>query len=65
MMISDKLNISGYIKVWKTVCDKCHGSKAEQELINKSFNSFNAREIIIDKYDFCEQEKDILHQEWY
>ncbi len=61
-----ELNISGYMKVWETVCMKCKGTKLEQELIDKSFNSFNARKIIIDKYDFTELEKDILlHQEWY
>lgn len=54
------------MKVWETVCMKCKGTKLEQELIDKSFNSFNARKIIIDKYDFTELEKDILlHQEWY
>ncbi len=61
-----ELNISGYMKVWETVCRKCKGTKLEQELIDKSFNSFNARKIIIDKYDFTELEKDILlHQECY
>lgn len=59
------LNISGYMKVWETLCAKCNGTKLEQKLINKSFDSFNAREIIIDIYDFTESEKYILRQEWY
>lgn len=60
-----ELNISGYLKVWETVCSKCKGTKLEKELIDKSFNSFNARKIIIAKYDFNELEKNILYQEWY
>lgn len=59
------LNLSGYMKVWETVCSKCKGTKLEQELINKSFNSSNAKKIIIGKYNFTELEKDILHKEWY
>lgn len=60
-----QLNISGYMKVWETVCSKCKGSKEDKQLIDKSFNSFNARKIIMNKYDFNECEKDILYQEWY
>lgn len=60
-----ELNISGYMKVWETVCSKCNGTKEELKLIDESFDSFTAREIIIDKYNFSEYEKDILHQEWY
>lgn len=59
------LNIGGYVNVWDAVCGKCKGSKEERELIDKSFDSFNAREIIINKYDFNEDERDILHEEWY
>lgn len=53
------------METWETVCNKCNGTREEKELIDKSFNSFNARKIIIDKYDFSENEKCILHQEWY
>ncbi len=60
-----ELNISGYMKAWETVCRKCKGTKLEQELIDKSFDSFNARKIIINRYDFTDSEKDILQQEWY
>lgn len=59
------LNITGYMEIWKTVCNKCKGTEKEVDLIAKSFDSFNARQIIIGKYDFNDIEKDILHQEWY
>lgn len=53
------------MKVWETICSKCKGSKEERDLIDESFKSFDAREIIINKYNFNEFEKDILYQEWY
>lgn len=59
------LNICGRMKVWETVCRKCKGTEQDQELIDRSLDSFSARKIIIEKYDFTEIEKDILRQEWY
>lgn len=59
------LNVSGQYIIWKTVCSKCKGTKQERDVIDKSFNSFNARQIILNKYEFSEEEKDILYGEWY
>lgn len=60
-----QLNICGTMDIWETVCNKCNGTKEEQELIDKSFNDRDVKFEIMQKYNFTREEKETLYLDWY
>lgn len=59
------LNVCGYVEVWKTVCDKCSGTKEDVSNINKVFKDADNKNIVLDRYDFNDEELKILHGLWF
>lgn len=54
------LNVAGNYDAWEVVSSKCKGAKEDQELNDNVFNRVIHKLEIINKYDFTDEEKEIL-----
>lgn len=59
------LNICGYMKPYEIICRKCNGTKEDVDNINKAFQNDNNKKIILDKYNFNDEELKILNELWF
>lgn len=59
------LNVCGYMKTWQIICDKCRGTKEDVSNIDKVFKDDDNKQIILDKYDFSDEELKSLSGLWF
>ena len=59
------LNIAGDIDAWKIIAKKCKGTKEEQKMMDDICLGKISEDILLNKYDFSNEEKEILKQANY